>query len=711
MSDCLFPLFLSLMTGLCLSACIHDSVQRDTLVVSPPGGTVSPRSTRISARSSPLTPLLPLRVTPWYLPGESALITPGQSAGLHSAMREVTETVSGILSVRRTDGPLLLSRDMNRFCRSVWRDPSLPNYNRCGSLDVSYRGETCLDVTIPPSHLRGFEVWPARGAEPSHMTPGGAGVSETDFLLYVRVAQTDKCAAQPSVIAYASFCQLDISGRPLAGVIVFCAERLRESEYQHSHIVQVSLHELLHALGFSSSLFERWTDCSLSEPGASCSPRSRVTNIDDRGQFRIYTPEVTRSLGEHLGGGGVGAPLENKDSPSSPSSHWEARLLQGSILTASLSPPHLTHVDPVTLAAFRDMGWYGVNTSIKGQLVWGRGAGSSFGVPSSCLDPSSGYFCTGSALGCHHLHLDKGVCSTDTYLEGCRVYKPLPRGGECWLQQNGGESEEIYLPQSRCFFSNLTKGVPPHPEVRGRCYLHRCLAPNSFQVRVQGSEWTNCPAGDWVQVTGFEGFLLCPSSRLCMGFRDPPPSPAASPPEPVSEGSLSPSGAGQGVRVQVTVPTGLGGSPEERLLLLDEVLGVIAQTAGVQRCFLHALPQMDVGDSFTLVFGGSPDCPALPSETSRHLVLFNLTRPGTPPMIYNSSNFSTVTIRFLAAESATPPRSGVTPNALVAGCLSCALLVVGLIGGLAWRRKRARSSRVGEIYGGQPDANGERGGV
>ncbi|MEE6528237.1 hypothetical protein FKM82_030329, partial [Ascaphus truei] len=98
--------------------------------------------------------------------------------------------------VRRTDGPLLLSRDMNRFCRSVWRDPSLPNYNRCGSLDVSYRGETCLDVTIPPSHLRGFEVWPARGAEPSHMTPGGAGVSETDFLLYVRVAQTDKCAAQ-----------------------------------------------------------------------------------------------------------------------------------------------------------------------------------------------------------------------------------------------------------------------------------------------------------------------------------------------------------------------------------------------------------------------------------------------------------------------------------------------------------------------------------
>lgn len=30
-----------------------------------------------------------------------------------------------------------------------------------------------------------------------------------------------------------------------------------------------------------------------------------------------------------------------------------------------------------------------------------------------------------SGLGCHYLHLDKGSCSSDPMLEGCRMYKPL----------------------------------------------------------------------------------------------------------------------------------------------------------------------------------------------------------------------------------------------------------------------------------------------
>lgn len=33
-----------------------------------------------------------------------------------------------------------------------------------------------------------------------------------------------------------------------------------------------------------------------------------------------------------------------------------------------------------------------------------------------------------SGLGCHYLHLHKGECQTDQYLEGCRVYKPLKNG-------------------------------------------------------------------------------------------------------------------------------------------------------------------------------------------------------------------------------------------------------------------------------------------
>ncbi|XP_053555928.1 ciliated left-right organizer metallopeptidase [Bombina bombina] len=599
------------MTGLCLSVCIHDSVQKDTHVVSPQF--LPSKTPRILPRSSPLSLFMPLRITPWYVPGESAVTTLQISAQLQAAMAEVTNIISSMLSVRTSESPLLLSRDISRYCRSVWRDPSLRNYNRCGSLDVSYSGESCLDVMIPDSHLQGFAIWPANGNEPIQMIPDGTGVPDTDFLLYVRVAQTIKCAAQPSVIAYASFCQLDSSGRPIAGVIVFCMERLKEGDYQHSHIVQASLHELLHALGFSNSLFEYWTDCSFSEPGGACSSRSRVSNTDEHGQFRIYTPTVTQKMGEHFGEANVGAPLENKDFPSSPSSHWESRILQGSILTASLSPPHLSLLDPITLAAFTDMGWYGVNTSFKGQLVWGRDAGPSFGQPSTCHDSFSDFFCTGSEIGCHHLHLDKGICTTDAFLDGCRIYKPLPKGGECWLERNGGEPDEIYHAQSRCFFSNITK-TPPYQKITGRCYLHQCLASNTFQVKVQGSEWMDCPSGQWVQVAGFEGFLKCPSDRLCMGFPYPPAqSPTAGSSTIHSEATREvniTSNQSMEVRVLVTLTQSLEGSTEKIMLLLDEVLDVISQVAEVQRCLLHVPSQIDLGSSFTLTIRSSHNCPS-----------------------------------------------------------------------------------------------------
>lgn len=55
------------------------------------------------------------------------------------------------------------------------------------------------------------------------------------------------------------------------------------------------------------------------------------------------------------------------------SSHWESRLLQGSIMTAAFDGAQHTRLDPITLAAFEDSGWYQVNHSAAEELVWGQG--------------------------------------------------------------------------------------------------------------------------------------------------------------------------------------------------------------------------------------------------------------------------------------------------------------------------------------------------
>ncbi|KAJ8775932.1 hypothetical protein J1605_015995 [Eschrichtius robustus] len=76
--------------------------------------------------------------------------------------------------------------------------------------------------------------------EPSQLIqPGGSGVQNTDFLLFVWVAHASKCHQEPSIVAYAACCQLDSEDRPLAGTIVFCAH-LTSPSLSHSDMVMVT---------------------------------------------------------------------------------------------------------------------------------------------------------------------------------------------------------------------------------------------------------------------------------------------------------------------------------------------------------------------------------------------------------------------------------------------------------------------------------------
>lgn len=139
--------------------------------------------------------------------------------------------------------------------------------------------------------------------------------------------------------------------------------------------------------------------------GARCSPRGKVTHSDGSGQMRVYTPSVIAALQEHLASTDpeLGGPLENLVQSSSQlnplsdlscplltcfffytpclqdvppgraSSHWESRVLRGSIMAAVLGDSTAVRIDPATLAALQDTGWYTVNLSRAQSLVWGDG--------------------------------------------------------------------------------------------------------------------------------------------------------------------------------------------------------------------------------------------------------------------------------------------------------------------------------------------------
>ncbi|XP_023655806.1 ciliated left-right organizer metallopeptidase isoform X2 [Paramormyrops kingsleyae] len=438
--------------------------------------------------------LLPIRIRTW-IPQESFALSHVERERLELATSKAVGIVSDILSVDRIPGRMLLSRDINKFCKFIWKDAAVINYNKCARANENYRMENCLDVTIPDDHLSGCGVY----LHPNSQTmlvlrPEGRGLPDTDFVLYLHTRSTDKCHAEPGVLAYAAHCQTDRRGRPLAGVVVICRNAFHGEGYSHSRMVQTIMHELFHVLGFSKELFDTWKDCSHSSRiGEDCLSHGQVTNIDGTGQVRIYTPSVIRAMQKHLGSSEeeLGGPLENL-AANEPSSHWEARVLQGSIMAAALDRPELVRVDPLTLAALQDTGWYYVNQSAAQRMEWGEGQGSLFGSLATCHDNSSTFFCTGSGLGCHYLHFHKGVCQSDQYLEGCRIYKPLTNESECSKESNDKINKaeewsgEIYSPESRCFFSNLSR------------------------ENISRS------------VPGYRGVVSCPDKGLCLSAPPPP---------------------------------------------------------------------------------------------------------------------------------------------------------------------------------------------
>ncbi|XP_058285360.1 ciliated left-right organizer metallopeptidase [Hylobates moloch] len=709
----LLLLLLPLVLRVAASRCLHDETQKSVSLLRPPFSQLPPKSRSSSLTLPSSRDPQPLRIQTCYLgdrisdgawdpEGEG---TKGGSRAL-AAVREATQRIQAVLAVPPVQGPLLLSRDPAQYCHAVWGDPDIPNYHRCSLLNPGYKGESCLGAKIPDAHLRSYALWPEQGP-PQLVQPDGPGVQNTDFLLYVRVAHTSKCHQEPSVIAYAACCQLDSEDRPLAGTIVYCAQHLTSPSLSHSDIVMATLHELLHALGFSGQLFKKWRDCpSGFSVRENCSTRQQVTRQDEWGQLLLTTPAVSLSLAKHLGvlGASLGVPLEEEEGLLS--SHWEARLLQGSLMTATFDGAQRTRLDPITLAAFKDSGWYQVNDSAAEELLWGRGSGPEFGLVTTCGTGSSDFFCTGSGLGCHYLHLDKGSCSSDPMLEGCRMYKPLANGSECWKKENGfpagveNPHGEIYHPQSRCFFANLTSQLlpgdkPRHPsltphlkeaELIGRCYLHQCTGRGAYKVQVEGSPWVPCLPGKVIQIPGYYGLLFCPRGRLCQTNEDinavtsPPVS--LSTPDPLFQLSLGLAG-----------PPGHSLGKEQQEGLAEAVLQALASRGGTGRCYFHS-PSITTSLVFTVHMWKSPGCQG-PSVATLHKALTLALQKKPLEVYHGGANFTTQPSKLLVTSDHNP---SMTHLRLSMGLCLMLLILVGVLGTTAYQKRATLPVRPSASY-------------
>ncbi len=80
----------------------------------------------------------------------------------------------------------------------------------------------------------------------------------TQMMIYVSMEDCGGLA----ILAWSSFCSLDQYGRPVAGSINFCPSNVEGvgSSQEWAKTIGITIHELTHALGFSTSLFNSFVD-------------------------------------------------------------------------------------------------------------------------------------------------------------------------------------------------------------------------------------------------------------------------------------------------------------------------------------------------------------------------------------------------------------------------------------------------------------------
>lgn len=277
------------------------------------------------------------------------------------------------------------------------------------------------------------------------MSPDGAG-AHADYILYVTAEDTETCGgASGTTLAYAARCRTDSNDRPIMGYTNFCPSKINVADAEYPNQYKTALHELAHALGFSSSSWanmrkddgtKRTTfransmyQCARGNFKSIVAPsQSTVKAVSRRGKtvHLMVTPRVRQVAEAYYNCDSCeGAELED-DVPGTQclGSHWEERTMYDELM----SPTAQSHVEgnivsPFTLALFEDTGWYRANYSQASRMIWGQKAGCGF-LNNKCVDPVShkalvsppNTFCdTAGAQSCTYDLRAVGFCSMSTY--------------------------------------------------------------------------------------------------------------------------------------------------------------------------------------------------------------------------------------------------------------------------------------------------------
>jgi leishmanolysin-like peptidase len=473
-------LWLAAFGACCLGhTCIHDLyVSRVFKNVTHRHGTkghCAYRTPRQAGRALASSSFQPIRITALYISstgGTDVSVDTGSAATatfLTSVlMPAAVARWQALLNVQRVSGALLYAPT----CTSTWTTGQCASYSALMPASDS----TEVGITVPPAYLAAYTTATScltNGQCTTVTTPAGAGLGSTDFAVYVSAKATSSCTGNAGLLAYAITIQRDQYDRPIWGRVNFCPSHLNSSAAQWASQLSTAVHELNHALGFSSTSWPLWrladgvtprtprdattglpgsaykvtgscgTTATVAAPGtiayypqrgmtgswaptdATAASASTVTwSAPGNSVAQFVTPAAAKAAQAYFGCPTLAGPeLENQDTTSCfvQGSHWEGRVLRAELMCTTSSTS--AKVSAITLGVHEDSGWYTANYAAADGFVlgdWGYAQGCDFSqsrLSASNVGSPPHYVMTGSTAGdsCTQDYSAKGTASVSTY--------------------------------------------------------------------------------------------------------------------------------------------------------------------------------------------------------------------------------------------------------------------------------------------------------
>merc|ERR1712100_619010 len=246
---------------------------------------------------------------------------------------------------------------------------------------------------------------------------GASGLASSDFWVIFTARPIFANGQDSQTVATALPCDtVPNNGRPSIGYINFNPQQFQElpnNEAKFQAVLRVGFHEMTHALGFTSSLYDDYRDSRTNNLAVWPPGIVTVTRSTPWGPRPVCeTPRVQAFARQHYGCATLtGVGFETEGGPGTELSHWKQRQTGEEYMGGFISPT--MYISNLTRALFEDMGWYRSNYSFAEDLPWLRGAGCT-ATTERCTSQNWPYFCSQVGRRLHarspfHRHLQRGV--------------------------------------------------------------------------------------------------------------------------------------------------------------------------------------------------------------------------------------------------------------------------------------------------------------